>query len=136
MTQVPKGGEVYHADDGTVSIVLEDNFDPNYEPPEKEIEEYAKWLGIDVDTERDLFWIARDGLKAPLPKEWKPCKTDTGEVYYFNFKTGDSIWEHPMDEIYKARVEDERRKLRAGGGGGGKKKKDKEKDKAPEKGSA
>ena len=29
------------------------------------------------------------GLKAPLPENWKPCKTtDTNEVYYFNFSTG------------------------------------------------
>ena len=91
MSALPKSGEVYYADDGTMSIVLEDTFDPNYEPPEKEVHDYAKWLGIDVDTEKELLWIARDGLKAPLPSEWKPCKTDTGDVYYFNFKTGDSF---------------------------------------------
>ena len=93
MTAVPKSGEVYYADDGTVSIVLDDNYDPNYEPPQKEIEEYARWLGIDVDAEKDLLFIARDGLKAPLPKEWKPCKTDTGEVYYFNFRTAQTVSE-------------------------------------------
>jgi centrosomal protein CEP164 len=114
MAAVPKSGEVYYADDGTVSIVLDDNYDPNYEPPQKEIDEYARWLGIDVENEKDLLFIARDGLKAPLPKEWKPCKTDTGEVYYFNFKTGESIWDHPMDEVYKKRVADERAKRGTG----------------------
>ena len=117
MTAVPKSGEVYYADDGTVSIVLDDNYDPNYEPPQKEIEEYARWLGIDVDAEKDLLFIARDGLKAPLPKEWKPCKTDTGEVYYFNFRTGESIWDHPMDDVYKKRVADERAKRGTSSGG-------------------
>lgn len=121
MTAVPKSGEVYYADDGTVSIVLDDNYDPNYDPPQKEVDEYARWLGIDVDTEKDLLFIARDGLKAPLPKEWKPCKTDTGEVYYFNFKTGESIWDHPMDDVYKKRVADERAKRGTSDGGGGKK---------------
>lgn len=28
-------------------------------------------------------WIAREGLKAPLPEHWKPCKTnDTNEIFY------------------------------------------------------
>jgi hypothetical protein len=35
-----------------------------------------------------------------LPEEWKPCKTsDTEEIYYFNFKSGDSTWDHPCDEV-------------------------------------
>ena len=36
---------------------------------------------MDVDADRDLLYIAREGLKAPLPGDWKPCKTtDTEEV--------------------------------------------------------
>ncbi|KAG2524052.1 hypothetical protein JM18_004636 [Phytophthora kernoviae] len=46
------------------SIVLEEEIDPNYEPTEKEVLEYATWLGMDLEAERDLFWIAREGLKA------------------------------------------------------------------------
>ena len=57
-------------------------------------------LGMDVLKDKDLFWIAREGLCAPLPKHWKPCKTtDTEEIYYFNFATGESIWDHPCDEV-------------------------------------
>lgn len=52
--------------------------------------EYAKWLGMELEDDRDLFWIAKEGLKAPLPENWKPCKTvDTDEIYYFNFATGE-----------------------------------------------
>ena len=47
------------------------------------------------------MWIAREGLKAPLPEHWKPCKTPTGDIYYFNFQSGDSVWDHPCDEYYK-----------------------------------
>lgn len=55
-----------------------------------EVSEYAKWLGMDLAKDRSLFWIAKEGLKAPLPENWKPCKTvDTEEIYYFNFATGD-----------------------------------------------
>jgi hypothetical protein len=64
--------------------------------------EYAKWLGMDCEKDSDLLWIAREGLKAPLPPDWKPCKTqDTEEIYYFNFKTGDSTWDHPCDNYYR-----------------------------------
>ena len=80
------------------SIVLEEEIDPNYEPSEKEVIEYAKWLGMDLEEDRDLMWIAREGLKAPLPERWKPCKTlDTKEIYYFNFANGESTWDHPCD---------------------------------------
>jgi len=33
----------------------------------EEIEEYAKYLGMDMQQDRDLFYIAKEGLKAPLP---------------------------------------------------------------------
>ena len=32
-------------------------------------------------------------------------------MYYFNFETGDSIWDHPCDEFYKNLVKDERKIL-------------------------
>jgi centrosomal protein CEP164 len=42
------------------SIVLEEEIDPNYVPTEDEVIEYAKWLGMDIDKDKDLFWIARE----------------------------------------------------------------------------
>lgn len=36
-------------------------------------------------------------------------------MYYFNFDTGESVWEHPGDEYYRNLVDVERAKLRAGG---------------------
>lgn len=57
-----------------------------------EVREYAKWLGMELGDDLDLFWIAKEGLKAPLPENWKPCKTvDTEEIYYFNFATGEPL---------------------------------------------
>ena len=67
---------------------------------------------MDLDAEKELMWIAREGLKAPLPEHWKPCKTPgTGDIYYFNFQTGDSVWEHPCDEHYKSLYAAEKAKL-------------------------
>ena len=28
-------------------------------------------------------------------------KTPTGDIYYFNFQSGESIWDHPCDEFYR-----------------------------------
>ena len=60
-----------------------------------------------ADLDRDLFWLAYEGLKAPLPEVWKPCQTKTGTIYYFNFDNGDSVWEHPCDKRYKKRFKQE-----------------------------
>lgn len=97
------------------SIVLEEEIDPNYVPSENEVIEYAKWLGMDLEKDLDLFWIAREGLMAPLPKSWKPCKTkDTEDIYYFNFSTGESTWDHPCDGYYKRLYEEEKKKKEIG----------------------
>lgn len=109
---LPNSGETYIAEDGTVSMVLDDNHDDQYEPTDQEIKEYAQWLGMELPEDEELLWLAREGLRAPLPKEWKPCKTDTGDVYYFNFKSGDSIWDHPMDEHFKSKFKTEKERLK------------------------
>ena len=54
------------------------------------------------------MWIARQGVMAPLPKGWKPVQDPQGELYYFNFETGESIWDHPCDQDFKKLVLDER----------------------------
>lgn len=66
-----------------------------------EILEYANYLGMKFPEDEDLLYIAKEGLKAPLPDPWRPCKTSKDEIYYFNFTTGESIWQHPCDQYYK-----------------------------------
>ena len=44
-------------------VVLEEEIDPLYEPSENEVIEYAEWLGMDPHFDKDLLWIAREGLK-------------------------------------------------------------------------
>ncbi|XP_026137236.1 centrosomal protein of 164 kDa-like [Carassius auratus] len=89
-------------------LVLEEDYDENYIPSEQEIHEYAVEIGIDPEREPELLWLAREGMVAPLPTEWKPCQDVSGEVYYFNFSTGQSTWDHPCDEHYRQLVEQER----------------------------
>ncbi len=37
----------------------------------------------DDEIDQQLMWIVHEALKAPLPPEWRPCRTAEGEVYYF-----------------------------------------------------
>mmetsp|Transcript_73566 Transcript_73566/g.186501 ORF Transcript_73566/g.186501 Transcript_73566/m.186501 type:complete len:214 (+) Transcript_73566:74-715(+) len=81
--------------------VLKEYVCPDYEPTEKEIQDYAVWLGMDPEEDRDLFWIARAGVKSPMPEPWKPCLWEDSEMFFFNFETGQSVWDHPCDEYYR-----------------------------------
>ena len=79
--------------------------------PNKKSWSFCEWLGMDPVTERSLMWIAREALKAPLPENWRICYTEDRDVYYFNMRTGESIWDHPMDAYYTALFKQERAKL-------------------------
>jgi centrosomal protein CEP164 len=67
-------------------IIYEECVDPEYESTDEgnswemfeflitlisEIREYAKFLGMDPDVDKNFIWIAKQGLKAPLPEGWK-----------------------------------------------------------------
>ncbi|XP_064433459.1 centrosomal protein of 164 kDa isoform X13 [Mirounga angustirostris] len=96
-------------------LVLEEDYDETYIPSEQEILEFAREIGIDPIKEPELMWLAREGIVAPLPVEWKPCQDITGDIYYFNFANGQSMWDHPCDEHYRNLVIQERGKLSAPG---------------------
>ncbi|EPZ32210.1 hypothetical protein ROZALSC1DRAFT_29101 [Rozella allomycis CSF55] len=81
-------------------VIIEDGIDSNHEPTQEELEEYAEYIGIDMETEGHLMWIAKKGLQTPLPKNWKPCQTEDGML----------SWEHPCDPVFKEMVEEERLK--------------------------
>ena len=40
--------------------------------PFVELLEYAGKIGINIETERHLLYLAREGLLAELPDDWKP----------------------------------------------------------------
>jgi hypothetical protein len=35
---------------------------------------------MDLDHDKEFFWIAREGLKAPLPENWKPVATKDDDI--------------------------------------------------------
>jgi len=96
-------------DDGPVEM-LQEEVDEDYEPTDKEIREYAEWLGIDAEEDPDCLWIARRGLMTPLPKPWRPCQSGDGEIFYFNPETGENTWDHPCDDGLRALYVAEREK--------------------------
>lgn len=73
----------------------------------------------------------------PLSSLPSPCSQDvTGDIYYFNFSSGQSTWDHPCDEHYRRLVEQERERgqlAAAAGGAWGKKDKKKKKEKKEKK---
>lgn len=86
-------------------IVMEGSDLVGYTYGEEEVLPYAAQIGIDCEREYDLLWIAEAGLKAELPEPWKPCRCeDSDEIFFFNFKTGASEWEHPCDEHFRGLV--------------------------------
>lgn len=91
--------------------ILDEHVDPNYAPTQSEIEEYATWLGMDLDNDKELLWIAEKGLKAALPKAWRPCQTEDNDIFYFNFETGESVWDHPCDELMRKIYHKEKKKV-------------------------
>ena len=71
------------------------------EPPSQgEIEEYGRWLGLG-EEDGDLVWIAKQALQTSIPSPWIECEAEEGDVFYFNTRTKESIWDHPFDAYYK-----------------------------------
>ena len=92
--------------------IMQEELDEEYDPTIEEIEEYAKYLGMDMQEDRDLFYIAKEGLKAPLPDQWKPCRSPGGNIYYYNFENNKMQKDHPCDDYYKRYYLNERGQVR------------------------
>lgn len=37
---------------------VQEDFDPDYDPSEEDVLEYATFLGMDLEEDKDLFWLA------------------------------------------------------------------------------
>jgi len=85
----------------TGTIINEDDILDDYEPSEREINSYAMQLGMDPTEDQEYLYLAKEGLKAAIPKPWTACRTKDGKIFYYNFETEESQWEHPLDQAYK-----------------------------------
>lgn len=55
---------------------------------------------MDPSKDQNLFYIAKEALKAPLPRNWKKCENN-GQKGFINALTKEFIIEHPLDHLYR-----------------------------------
>ena len=88
--------------------------EPAVDPHETAVLIFAHFLGIDIETEHHLLYIAQDALSPKgLPKGWELGIGDgdnDGIPYFFNTITEESVWNHPKEDVFKRKVNDEREK--------------------------
>lgn len=61
----------------------------------------SRYLGIDVEEDADLLYIAEWALTAPVPEGWTVHLDTEGHEFFHNAATNQSTYEHPMDEHYR-----------------------------------
>ncbi|XP_033242545.1 uncharacterized protein LOC117186225 [Drosophila miranda] len=90
----------------STSVICEEVFDDACLPSSDEIYDYATLIGIDPLKEHHLLYLAKEGLMAALPSEWKICYSEEKNGhYYHNTFTKQSQWDHPLDAVYRELVE-------------------------------
>lgn len=61
---------------------------------------YAHSLGIDHVRESEMMWVAEEAYNAPLPPGWTEHQDEDARTYFFNTELRQSVWQHPMDEVF------------------------------------
>ncbi|XP_030381303.1 uncharacterized protein LOC115629114 [Scaptodrosophila lebanonensis] len=99
----------------STSVICEEVFDDAYPPSTEEICEYASLIGIDPIKEPHLLYLAKEGLMAAMPSDWKICYSEEKSGhYYYNTRTKQSQWDHPLDAVYRDLVHQTRQKTIGG----------------------
>merc|ERR1719231_1062408 len=83
----------------------------------EDVLEYAVYLGMQLDEDKDLLWIADQALQAEDPEGWSQCESPNGDLYYVNQVTMQVLWQHPLDYQYQQTSLEEKKKLMEKGGG-------------------
>ncbi|CAN0086933.1 unnamed protein product, partial [Scytosiphon promiscuus] len=74
---------------------------------------HAKYLGIDPVRDAAYVWIAEEALNADVPEGWVTGEGEgeyEGLVYYYNEASGESTWDHPLDDFYREKFEKKKAK--------------------------
>ena len=70
---------------------------------------YARYLGIDPETEPTLVDVAREALTDPMPAGWeRHLNEDYQMPFFFSSEVG-TTWQHPLLAHYLSRIEALRR---------------------------
>mmetsp|Transcript_47086 Transcript_47086/g.121641 ORF Transcript_47086/g.121641 Transcript_47086/m.121641 type:complete len:263 (-) Transcript_47086:2135-2923(-) len=67
----------------------------------EDLSRMAKYLGLDMLRDQAYMWIAEEALFADLPADWEEYRDSGDHVYYYNAKSGQTTWNHPLDPYYK-----------------------------------
>ena len=93
-------------EEGEQEVLMQTEFNEDYEPTPEEVQEYAQYIGLDPLLDQHLFWLAEEGIKAKLPPDWKAFRNQAQELIYLNVDTQEAMVEHPMDQVYMAKAEE------------------------------
>ena len=89
-----------------------EQIDESYEPTDRQVKEYAiDTLGMRLPQDDNLLYLAREGLKAPLPPNWVPYQGRDGEVYYKHRITQEKTFDHPTDTEYRKKYQQQKQKM-------------------------
>eukprot|EP00927_Polykrikos_kofoidii_P037724 TRINITY_DN31941_c0_g1_i1.p1 TRINITY_DN31941_c0_g1~~TRINITY_DN31941_c0_g1_i1.p1 ORF type:complete len:582 (-),score=66.17 TRINITY_DN31941_c0_g1_i1:1162-2856(-) len=66
--------------------------------PSSAFHSYARYLGLDPETEADLLWIAELAAIAPVPAGWIEQHDANGLLFYHHVEQERSVWTHPLKE--------------------------------------
>ena len=64
---------------------------------------------MDPEEDKELLYIAEEGIKTGIPEPWKPCRDQTGRFLYFNTETNEVSLDHPLDEYYQNKYLEEKK---------------------------
>jgi len=81
--------------------------DAGKELSDRDLLDYARSLGLDLDSaaDGDLKWLVQEAFAAPLPANWTEHVDEEGRVYFFNQLKQESRWLHPSDEVFRELIE-------------------------------
>jgi hypothetical protein len=51
--------------------------------------------------DRQLLWIAKQGLLEPVPHPWQILQQPNDDIIYYNSVTKERTSQHPMDDNYR-----------------------------------
>lgn len=72
---------------------------------DSDLRSYAKSLGLELEVDPDMAWVAKEAFDASLPPSWSEHTDGEGRIYFFNQVSQESSWSHPMDAVFRELVE-------------------------------
>jgi len=82
--------------------------DPNGGTPQLTCNDFVQYLGIDLEIEPELAWIAREMLAAPMPPNARMLVSKSDIVYFHDLENGYYTLEHPLTQRYLKVLENSR----------------------------